>query len=382
MQEDIEVTVFTGYPNYPSGKIFDGYNARLFEEERIGDVRVLRNKIVARPNTNFFRRILNMTSFFLYGCWNIYVNGHKIGKEFDVALGTSGPIFAALLGYLFARRHRIPFVMELRDITWLQLVAVGKRENSLGVRLMKRLEIFLCRKAEMVVCVTQGFREILMRECGVASDRIKVIVNGVDVEDHGIGEIDASRLVLSYFGTLGISQNVAGTLQYAEVIRQYVPDFKYLIIGEGAQAIDVRQACSKKVFVEILHGMDPEKLETCYSDTALSVVVLRKVDEFRYTIPSKLFHTMGRGIAVLYIGPEGEAAEILRRCEAGIALTKSVEEDLKDLGVFFSQPDWPDKLWNMGRNGRKAALKYYSRKEQAEDYLREIKICVGIDVSQ
>jgi glycosyltransferase involved in cell wall biosynthesis len=382
IQEGIEVTVFTGYPNYPLGKIFDGYNAKLFEEERMGDVRVLRNKIMAKPNTSFFGRILNMLSFFMYGCWNIYVKGREIGRGFDVVLGTSGPIFAALLGYLFACRRHIPFIMELRDITYLQLVAVGKRENSLGVRLMKRLEIFLCGRAKMIVCVTQGFKEILTRECGVASDRIRVIVNGVDVEDRGIREINASRLVLSYFGTLGISQNVAGTLQYAEVIRQYVLDFKYLIIGDGAQAIDVRRVCAEKVFVEILHGMEQEELETYYSDTFLSVVVLRKAKEFSCTIPSKLFQTMGRGIAVLYIGPEGEAAEILRRCGAGIVLTKSVEEDLKDLRVFFSQSDWHDKLWNMGRNGRKAALKYYSRKERAEDYLREIKICVGTDVSR
>jgi glycosyltransferase involved in cell wall biosynthesis len=378
VREGIEVTVFTGYPNYPLGEIFDGYNVKLFEEEKMGDIRVLRNKIVAKPNTNFFRRIVNMVSFFLYGCWNIYVNGCKIGKEFDVVLGTSGPIFAALLGYLFAHRHHIPFVMEVRDITYLQLVATGKRENSLGVRLMKRLEIFLCRKADLVVCVTQGFKTILTRECDIAPDRIKVILNGVDVEDHGVREISSSRLVLSYFGTLGISQNVVDTLQYAEVIRQYVPDFKYLIIGEGAQASTVRQVCGKKAFVEILRGISPEKLEPYYSDTVLSVVVLRKVNEFRCTIPSKLFQTMGRGIAVLYIGPEGEAAEIVRQCGAGIALTKSVEEDLKDLRAFFSQSDWSSKLREMGHNGRKAVSAQYSRKKLSNEYLIFMKEYLGL----
>ena len=50
-------TVFTGYPNYPTGKIFDGYTPKLLTEEYIDEVRVLRNKLVAKPNTNMIKRL-------------------------------------------------------------------------------------------------------------------------------------------------------------------------------------------------------------------------------------------------------------------------------------------------------------------------------------
>jgi glycosyltransferase involved in cell wall biosynthesis len=378
-QAGIKVTVFTGYPNYPLGKIFDGYDAKLLGEEYVDDIHVFRNKLIAMPNTNFFRRVLNAKSLFKYGYWNLRMNARKIGKHYDVALGTSGPIFNAILGYLFARKHNIPFVFELRDITYLQLGATGKPQNSIGVRLMKYLETFLCKKAAMVVCVTQGFKDVLTRECGIVAGKIQVILNGVSAGISECREIDGSSFTLSYFGTLGISQNVADTLPYAEVIRRCIPNFKYRIIGDGAQSANVRQACEKEAFVEFLHGMSPEELEPYYSETMLSMVVLRKSKNFRCTIPSKLFQTMGRGIAVLYIGPEGEAAEMIRQCEAGIVLTKNVEEDLKDLRDFFSQSDWSHKLQNMGRKGREAALKHYTRKKLAAEYLRALKACVEMD---
>ena len=36
-----EVTIFTGYPNFPTGKLFDGYNIKMLEEENIDEIRVL-----------------------------------------------------------------------------------------------------------------------------------------------------------------------------------------------------------------------------------------------------------------------------------------------------------------------------------------------------
>ena len=100
-----------------------------------------------------------------------------------------------------------------------------------------------------------------------------------------------------------------------------------------------------------------------------SVITLRKSENFRYTIPSKLFQVMGRGIAILFIGPDGESAEIIRKYNAGIALTGSKEEDLAKLQEFFSKEDWHKQLKLMGDNGRKAVEEHYSRTKLAEDYI-------------
>lgn len=377
VNDDNDVTVFTGYPNYPTGKIFEGYNPKLLTEEMIAGVRVLRSKLVAKPNTSIVKRLQNALSYFFFGWFNLTFNAKRIKTDYDVVLGTSGIIFNALLAWIFAVRHHIPFVFELRDITYVQMQAIGKNKSSIVVRGMKWLELLLCRKATKVVVVTNGFKNILIEE-GISSEKIAVITNGVDVENAKGPYDTGKKFVLSYFGTLGISQNIVETFGLAKVISEEVDDFKYLIIGEGAQKAEIESAASKEKFIEMQPGMSASDLEPYYSNTQLSVITLKKSENFKYTIPSKLFQIMGRGIAVLFIGPNGESTEIIRKYNAGIALTGTTEENKALLKDFFSSANWNEKLKEMGENGRRAVERNYCRTKLANDYLYILKAAKDI----
>ena len=364
-----DVTVFTGYPNYPTGKIFDGYDPKMLSEEEIDGVRVLRSKLIAVPNTNMIKRLENALSYFFFGWINTHFKSNMIGRDYDVVLGTSGIIFNAWLAQLYASRKHIPFVFEIRDITYVQMQATGKSANSKSVKGMKWLELRLCKKASKVVVVTNGFKKTLMGD-GVPEKKIEVITNGVDVErSQGVYD-DGKKFTLSYFGTLGLSQNIKDTFAYAKVISQTVSDFEYLIIGDGAQKAEIEKAAKNEPYVRMIPGMPAAELEPYYCDTQLSVITLRKSDNFKYTIPSKLFQVMGRGIAILFIGPDGESADIIRRFNAGITLTGTTDADLVVLREFFSKHDWREQLKQMGNNGRRAVEGHYSKTKLAEDYIK------------
>lgn len=177
-----DVTVFTGYPNYPTGKIFPGYDPELLKEETIDGVRVLRSKLVAVPNTSMTNRLKNALSYFFYGWINIHFRKSIIGKNYDVVLGTSGVIFNALLAEIYAAIIHTPFVFEIRDITWLQMIATGKSVKNIGVRGMRSLELYLCKKAKKIVVVTNGYKKVLS-ENGIEKNKIEVITNGVDIPE-------------------------------------------------------------------------------------------------------------------------------------------------------------------------------------------------------
>jgi glycosyltransferase involved in cell wall biosynthesis len=372
-----DVTVFTGYPNYPTGKIFDGYRAKLLTEEKIEGVRVLRSKLVAKPNVTIISRLENALSFFWFALVNIFFNGKKVGKGFDVVLGTSGVIFTALLAWIYATLHTAPFVFELRDITYIQLMATGKSKNGFTVRAMKFLELFLCKRANTIVVVTNGFKKILIED-GISSNKIEVITNGVDILESFSQNEFPEKLVLSYFGTLGISQNIMDTFSYAEKIKEYCNSFEYLLIGEGAQKnlIEENLLKGKFPFVRMLPGMSAEKLEAYYHNTELSVITLKKSDNFKYTIPSKVFQVMGRGIAMLFIGPEGETSDIIRKYDAGLTLTGTFQEDKMILKQFFDNPNWRTELKRMGQNGSVAVMEHFSRRNLADKYINILNIAV------
>lgn len=369
-------TVFTTYPNYPTGRIFSGYKNKLLNLETINGIHVVRSKIIVKKKASFFNRILNMSSFFTFGLFNFLFNGRKIGKDFDVILGTSGTVFAALLAWLFAVIHRIPFVFEIRDIVYRQLIATGKNISNITVRMMKKLELFLCKRACRIVSVTNDFKNVLVSD-GIDADKINVITNGFQVGPLRKQPQNIDKFILSYFGTLGISQKVEETLVYAAKLNECCDGFLYKIIGEGAQreVLERELATGQYPYVQLFHGMSQEKLEVYYEEAEMSVVSLVQNDNFSFTIPSKLFQIMGRGIAVLYIGPDGEAAKIIRKYNAGLALCGTKKENLYILATFFDQPDYHKKLRQMGENGYKAVCKNYDRKVLAKSYLDILRSC-------
>lgn len=363
------VTVFTAYPNYPVGHIFGGYHPKLLLKEEFNGVTIFRNKLIPKDNKTFFNRIVNASSFFFFGLFNLVFNRKKLKGNYDVVIGTSGTVFAALLGWIYAFTSNISFVLEVRDITYRQLIATGRNEGSLSVRAMRGLELFLCKRAKKVIVVTNGFKDVFICD-GISGEKIEVITNGVDLLPTAQMRTPGIPFVLSYFGTLGISQNIEDAFPYADFMSQKVELFQFLIIGEGAQRESIEQdvKTGRYPFIELLHGMPQQELESFYEKTELSVVTLRKSSDFKFTLPSKLFQIMGRGIAVLFIGPEGEAAQIVRKYDAGLTLCGTVEEDMARLKEFFSTPDWKQQLHRMGENGMQAVREHYSRKKLAKEY--------------
>lgn len=365
----VDVTVFTGYPNYPTGKIFDGYKPKLLQEENKNGIRILRSKLIAKNNNTIVGRLINACSFFFFALVNIAFQSKRMQNNYDVILATSGPIFSALLGPILAKKWRCPLIVEFRDITFKQMIATGASSHAISVQIMRALEMFICKRANSIVTVTEGFKAELSSE-GIRPEKISVITNGVDIlEAHDIFFSQNDSLCISYFGTLGISQCVENTVPYVRALLQHIRSLSYLIVGDGARKNEMVCACECLPFVQLLPSMSIQNLEEYYGQTQLSIVTLRKSDSFGATIPSKLFQIMGRGIPVLFIGPEGEAASIVRKFDAGICLTGDFDTDVHDLGRFFSDANWQERLIEMGRNGQAAVKEHYSRTALANKYL-------------
>ena len=351
------IYVYTAYPNYPIGRIFDGYTNDLFCVEQHEKISVMRNKISVKPNTSIVNRVINGCSFYYYGRLN---SKNLVSKEIDTVFASSGPIFTGYLGYYLSKKLKRPFVIEFRDIAFEQMVATGTNRNSWKVRLMRRLELRLCKKASQIVVLTKGFKDILIAN-GISPTKISVIPNGADIVP--TVHIKHSGLNLGYFGTMGISQDVCRTLELVNKIKSLVSDLHYELIGEGAVRQDVEKWMinNKDSSYKLMHGMPLAELEQHYAKTDLCVVSLQDSDSFSATIPSKIFQSFARGVPVLFIGPEGEAADIIRKADAGIVLTGDDASITGILAGFFKTGDWRTRIVEMSNNARKVMETEYSR---------------------
>ncbi len=170
-----QVTVITGVPNFPKGKIFAGYRNRLWQCETMEGIRVVRVWTYIAANEGFVKRTLDYLSFMVTG----FLAG-LFQQRPDVIIGTSPQFFTNCAAWMLSIFRWRPFVFELRDLWPESIKTVGAMKDSVSLRLLEHLELFLYRRAQVVVVVTESFRNNLVSR-GINPDKIVVILNGVDL---------------------------------------------------------------------------------------------------------------------------------------------------------------------------------------------------------
>lgn len=314
-----KVTVITCAPNFPKGKVFDGYRNRLWQSEEMAGIRVVRVWSYITANEGFVRRILDYQSFMVSATLaSLFVRG------VDVVIGTSPQFFTACAAYAVSRLKRIPFVFELRDLWPESIKAVGAMKESAAIRALERLELFLYRKASRIVSVTHSFKQKLMVR-GVDGDKIAVVTNGVDISRFAPRPRDAAltrelglegKFVAGYVGTHGMAHALETLLEAADALRKR-PDgdaYRILLLGHGARKAALMEQAQRMGLdnVIFLDSVPKEEVARYWSLLDVSIIHLRRTELFTTVIPSKLFECMGMGIPVLH-GVAGESADIVRR---------------------------------------------------------------------
>lgn len=248
------------------------------------------------------------------------------------------------------------------------MIATGSPATSFKVRAMKALELSFCKSADRIVVLTKGFREDLAAE-GVEPLRITVVPNGADLVPCNHAWNNCLRF--GYFGTMGLSQDVPVTVKYIGSLAKKGLASSYLLIGEGAARSEVESelTSSSQGFLRLMHGMPMNELERYYADVDMTVVSLQKSDSFAGTIPSKIFQSFARGVPVLYIGPDGDASNLIRESGAGIVLCGTIDEDLETLECFASRSDLAEELSRMSTSAINFMEQNYTRKRMADQML-------------
>ena len=156
VEDGHEVTVVTGAPNAPAGRVFEGYTNRPYAIENMDGVRVVR----------VWTYVTAYLSFMLSAGPGALAQGKP-----DVVVGTSPQLLTAAAAWLVARIRRVPFVFELRDLWPESIAAVGAASGGVALRVLGRVAEGLYRRADHIVSVTESFVDVL-RDRGVPAERI------------------------------------------------------------------------------------------------------------------------------------------------------------------------------------------------------------------
>ena len=370
------VTVVTGVPNFPAGKIHPGYRNRMFQREIMEGIDVVRVWTYVTGNEGFLRRILDYQSFMV----SATVASPWLQTP-DVVVGTSPQFFTACAASVVSRLKGVPFVFELRDLWPESIKAVGAMKDSVVIRALERFELHLYRRATRIVSVTRSFREILTSR-GIAPRKIDVVTNGADLvrffpqpRDEALARALGleGRFVAGYIGTHGMAHALETILDAAERLRH--EGFAFLLLGDGArkealQAQARSMSLDNVVFVDSVPKQDVPRY---WSLLDAAIIHLKKTPLFSTVIPSKLFECMAMGIPVLH-GVAGESAEIVTSEEVGLVFEP---ENALQLCNELQRMRRCESLRAKFRERGVAAARGYDRTKLAKDMLGSLQRAVA-----
>ena len=329
VEQGAQVTVITGAPNFPKGKVFEGYKNRWKQEEYIDGIRVIRVWTYIAANEGFFKRTLDFISFMITCFWaGLFV-------KTDLIVATSPQFFTAISGRWLSFFKRKKWVMEVRDIWPESIKAVGAMDGNWIIRYFEYLEKRMYRSAYKIVTVTDSFKRQLIKEHAIPETKIGVFKNGIDTSLFWPIVKDAKLLkelglrkkfVIGYIGTHGMAHKLDFILKTAKEIKD--DQIHFLFLGTGAEKENLVKLKERLNLqnVTMLDSVPKNQVSKYISILDAGLVNLKKSDTFKSVIPSKIFELAAMHKPIL-LGVEGESKDLVETYRIGVCFEPENSND-------------------------------------------------------
>ena len=322
--EGCDVDILTCLPNYPKGRIFDGYTGCYSKKETIHSVNVYRYWTYATVSKNPFARMLGMF-FFAFDIWVFGLKIRKI-KKYDRIIVQSPPLlvsYSAMLLFRCIYKKRVVLnVSDLWPISAIELGAV--KEGSMYHKVMLRIERFLYKKASAYQGQSQQtidhIESFIFNKQHFLYRNLQPQQNAITQEVY-----DRSKFKIVYAGLLGVAQDILGIIQHI--------NFKEIgaelhIYGGGNQAEAIQQYIKESDCGVVFEGYQPkETINNVLGSFHASIVPLAVA--IKGAVPSKIFDLLPHGTPILFAGG-GEGETIVTSHGFGLCSKPGDYDSLKE----------------------------------------------------
>jgi glycosyltransferase involved in cell wall biosynthesis len=373
-----EAAVLTGLPNYPSGRLFDSYRQKAWRvtwTEKIHSLSVTRVPLFPSHSKNSLPRLLNYLSFLVSStARSLFL------RRPDVIVCTSPPLTIGLAAWAAAKRFRVPFVLEIRDLWPEAAIELGYLKNRQFRDAAVNLERFLYRRAAKIVSVSDGMHADLIAR-GVPASRCEVICNGVDVHlfEPPLQTSQASEpitrlkregnLVGVYLGTISAYHGVVYMLELLERLRDQ-PNIRIVFAAGGSAREELEREVAARGLSNAIFLAAPARKDMpgVISGADFCLAFVKPGPFARWLLSSKVFMYMSCGRPI-FAAAVGETARVIREAQAGVVEDAS-PEGIKRLVHSIGRVGRGLGIEQFGVNGRLYAERHCSWESLSAAYER------------
>ncbi len=375
--EGHEVHVVTGLPNYPTGRLFEGYDLFSKSFERLKpNLSVRRLPLITRGSGSKIRLVINYLSYFATTFF--YTLGLSFFyKKYDmVFVHHTSPIFIAISPIVYKWIKNPKLILWDLDMWPDTLVAMGIIKSQRFVRILEKGMKWIYSYYDHILLGSKGFYE-----------KAKSRVNGVKIQyfpnwaerlfvDSGVEEgfnglNFPKSFTITYAGNVGEAQDFNSVFRAMNHLKDY--EINWMIIGDGRY----KNKLEKNVLlagmnekVHFLGNHSIEKMPSFFNKSDVMFLSLKNKEIFNLTVPAKLqaYMASGRPIVAML---SGEGAELIKESNCGYVVESGNHKEFANAILkLFSQSKTEREI--LGCNAKEYYVKNFDvniRKKQLFEIL-------------
>jgi glycosyltransferase involved in cell wall biosynthesis len=366
LDHQYQVSVVTGKPNYPSGKLFPGYKFLKIKDNWSG-IEVNRVPIWLRRDGGIFNLSLNYLTYIVSATFYSCLKLSKLNPDVVFCYATS-PLLQAIPAILYSKIFKKKIIINVQDLWPESLSATGKINNRFIIYIVDKFVKWIYENSDLILAQSNAFIERIGRYTNV--DKVKYWPNSVDDiflypsnKDSNLPSrlIEENIFKVMFAGNIGSAQSVDTIFKVALNLKPY-SQIKFFIVGDGSSKLYLENMVHKFALNNIVMlGQFPiAEMPSLLNRADVLLITLANKDIFSLTIPNKLQAYMAIGKPILG-AINGEASKLILQSQSGICVPADDSLGLSK-GVLEMYQLPKENLDQMGRNGQNYFRKNFLHK--------------------
>lgn len=352
-----EITVLTGLPNYPGGRLFRGYGPFRPATETHQGIEIKRVPLVPRFAGRGWQLALNYLSFALSAS---VLGPLRCRGPFDlIFVYEPSPVTVALPAIVVKALTDAPILLWVQDLWPESLAATGAVTSPRMLGWVERLVRFIYRRCDRILVQSEGF---VPRVAALDADPARIVYfpnwaeplyRPVAIAPDTSQRADLPRgFRIMFAGNIGAAQSFETILAAAERLRDH-DEIQWIILGDGHQRPWVAREVERRRLsgcVRLLGQHPVETMPTYFALADALLATLRDDPVFALTIPSKIqsYQACGRPILAAL---NGEGARVVQESGCGLTCAAGDGEGLARAVMTLYRMS-PEERESMGARGR------------------------------
>jgi len=353
-----EVTVLTGMPNYPAGKVYEGYSWWSKRREMMGGISIVRVPLFVRRESRSWQLALNYLSFVISGClfgsWMLKKQSFDVVFTFEVS-----PVTVAIPAILMAKLKHAKHFFWVQDLWPESLSATGAVQSPKVLAAVGSMVHWIYKHCDYILLQSKGFEKPAIA-AGAVKEKCLYFPNWAEALYQPVQlpksakerkEVPSDGFVVMFAGNLGAAQSLETIVEAADRLK--AENIHWVFLGDGRRRIWLQEEVKARGLEDKIHILGSRPVETMpayFSLASAMLVTLRDDPVMATTIPGKVQSYLACARPV--IGAlNGEGAKVIHESGAGYSVASDDTDGLAKAVLDMSRLSEAERD-EMGKSAR------------------------------